>query len=79
MITFKEYINLIREDNVAGGGGVFGDGPSFDHGGAVGNSDFYAHGDARIPYVMGYFTRKGKLNKKRKKKRKGKKKLNNKK
>lgn len=69
MITFKEYVQLIREDNVAGGGGVFGDGPSFGHGGAVGNSDFYASGDARIPFALGYFSRQGKLKKKKRKKK----------
>jgi hypothetical protein len=74
MITFREYVELIREDNEAAGGGVFGDGPSFGHGGAVGNSDFYAPGDARIPFALGYFSRQGKLRKKkRKKKRKYKK------
>lgn len=69
MITFREYVNLIKEDNVAAGGGVFGDGPSFGHGGAVGNSDFYAPGDARIPFGIGYFSRQGKLRKKKRKKK----------
>ena len=69
MITFREYVKLIREDNVAAGGGVFGDGPSFGHGGAVGNSDFYAPGDARIPFALGYFSRQGKLRKKKRKKK----------
>jgi hypothetical protein len=70
MITFREYVDLIREDNMAAGGGVFGDGPSFGHGGAVGNSDFYAPGDARIPFALGYFSRQGKLRKKKKRKSK---------
>jgi hypothetical protein len=74
MISFKEYTKLLREDNVAGDGGVFGSGPSFGHGGAFGNTDFYARGDARIPYVMGYFSRKGALKKKRKKSKKRKRK-----
>lgn len=69
MITFREYVDLIREDNVAAGGGVFGDGPSFGHGGAVGNSDFYAPGDARIPFALGYFSRQSKLRKKKRKKK----------
>jgi hypothetical protein len=68
MITFKKYLEIVREDNVAGAGGVFGAGPSFGHGGAVGNSDFYAAGDARIPYAIGHFTRQGKLRKKKKRK-----------
>lgn len=69
MITFREYVDLIREDNAAGGGGVFGDGPSFGHGGAVGNSDFYAPGDSRIPFALGYFSRQGRLKKKKRKKK----------
>lgn len=56
MKSFKEFIN---EMNVAGDGGVFGGGASFDHGGSVGNSDFYAPGDARIPHVIGTFRRAG--------------------
>ena len=72
MITFREYVKLIREDNMAAGGGVFGDGPSFGHGGAVGNSDFYAPGDARIPFALGYFSRQGKLRKKKGRKRRSK-------
>ena len=51
MITFKEYI--LKELNAAGAGGVFGNAPSMGHGGAVGNSDFYAPGDARIPVALG--------------------------
>ena len=49
-ITFKEYVN---EMNTAGSGGVFGNAPSMGHGGAVGNSDFYAPGDTRIPIALG--------------------------
>jgi hypothetical protein len=79
MITFKKYLEIIKEDNIAGGGGVFGDGPSFGHGGAVGNSDFYASGDSRIPYVLGYFSRKGKLKSKKKKRKRIKKKRKQKK
>jgi hypothetical protein len=51
MITFKEFV--LREVNAAGAGGVFGDAPSMGHGGAVGNSDFYAPGDSRIPVALG--------------------------
>jgi hypothetical protein len=65
MKTFKDFVN---EVNMAGAGGVFGDAPSMGYGGAVGNSDFYAPGDARIPKVMGIFRRAGMA--KRKKKRK---------
>jgi len=70
MKSFKEYI---KEDNVAGGGGVFGGGDSFDHGGSVGNSDFYAPGNSIIPGFLGTYTRQGKLKNRRKKRKKSKK------
>ena len=50
---FDELIKLL-EVSMASAGGVFG--PSAEigaHGGAVGNSDWYATGDARIPKVIG--------------------------
>ena len=50
-MTFKEFI--MQEDNTAGAGGVFGDAPSMGHGGEVGNTDFYAPGDMRIPVALG--------------------------
>ena len=50
MKTFKKFI---YEMNIAGAGGVFGDAPSMGHGGDVGNSDFYAPGDSRIPSIIG--------------------------
>lgn len=43
------FIKHLEESNVAGGGGVFGDTDSMGHGGAVGLTDFYANGDARLP------------------------------
>jgi hypothetical protein len=64
MKTFKKFIS---EMNVAGAGGVFGGGDSFGHGGMVGNFDFYATGDSRIPQVIGTFSRAGKVAKGRKK------------
>lgn len=67
MISFKEYIKIINEDNISGGGGVFGDGPSFDHGGNVGNEDFYNKGSAIIPFILGRNKRRKKNKKKRKK------------
>jgi hypothetical protein len=71
MITFKKYIELIKEDNISGDGGVFGGGSSFGHGGEVGNNDFYATGYSGIPYVMGMSRRvKGKKRKSRKRKNK---------
>ena len=51
MITFTEFV--LREVNAAGAGGVFGNAPSMGHGGAVGNSDFYAPGTAVIPVALG--------------------------
>lgn len=71
MITFKKYIELIKEDNISGSGGSFGDAPSFGHGGEIGNNDFYATGYSGIPYVMGMSRRvKGKKRKSRKRKNK---------
>lgn len=59
MLTFKQYV--MKEENTAGAGGVFGSAPSMGHGGAVGNTDFYASGDSRIPTVLGgKKTKKGK-------------------
>ena len=71
MISFKEYIKIINEDNVSGGGGVFGDGPSFGHGGDIGNEDFYNKGSAIMPFILGT---KRKPRRKTKKKKKGKRK-----
>jgi len=51
MRTFKQFV--YNEDNVAGAGGVFGTASSMGHGGAFGNSDFYAPGDTRIPTPLG--------------------------
>jgi len=43
----------LREANVASSGGVFGTSQGAPgQGGAVGNSDFYAQGDARLPKVL---------------------------
>jgi len=44
----------LREANVASNGGVFGSSLAGQpgQGGAVGNSDFYAQGDARLPKVL---------------------------
>lgn len=60
MITFKKYIELVKEDNISGDGGSFGSAPSFGHGGDIGNNDFYATGYSGIPYVMGSPRRKKK-------------------
>ena len=76
VITFKKFIN---EMNVSGAGEVFGIGSSMEYGGSVGNTDFHAPGDTRIPNVLGTYTRNGKIKggkkiSKRKKSRKRKKK-----
>lgn len=59
----KRFKQLLDEDMIAGAGGVFGDAPSMGHGGAVGNTDFYATGDMRIP--TGGKKKKKKTNKKK--------------
>lgn len=69
-MNYKEGLNTIREMNVAGGaGGMFGSGDIGTFGGAVGNSDFYAPGDARVPKILGLGSTKapGKKGKKGKK------------
>ena len=75
-MNYKKGLQIIKEMNVAGGpGGMFGYGGNApgDHGGDVGNSDFYASGDARVPKILGVggndpykYVRKDKKNKKRK-------------
>lgn len=44
----KIFYNKLLESMAAGAGGVFGDTGSMGHGGDLGNTDFYAPGDARI-------------------------------
>ena len=45
----KAFYQQLKEDMTAGAGGVFGDADSMGHGGAVGNTDFFAKGDNRWP------------------------------
>lgn len=71
MITFKDFV---VEINASGEGGVFGGGDSFSHGGNVGNTDFYAAGDSRVPYFLGLHRRINKTKKSKSRKRKGKRK-----
>jgi hypothetical protein len=76
-MNYKKGLQMVKEMNVAGGpGGMFGYGGMTvgGHGGDVGNSDFYAPGDTRIPKVLGAggndpyeFVKKGKKGKKGKK------------
>lgn len=63
MVTFKKFI---EEENFAGAGGVFGDYSS--------SGDFYAPGDTRFPYIIGAYTRFGKIKRKKRKKSRRKKK-----
>jgi len=53
IIKYKTFKQFISEMNAAGTGGVFGTATSMGHGGAVGNSDFYAPGSAIIPTALG--------------------------
>ncbi len=76
-MNYIKGLKMMREMNVAGGpGNMFGYGGAGGdfgtHGGAVGNSDFYAAGDARIPKILGVGTTDN--DNKRKKGKKGKKK-----
>jgi len=74
---YKHLVQIYKEDNTAGAGGVFGDAGSMDHGGAVGNEDFYAPGDARnvLKNNLGTTSRKGKVRTKQDKKKKKKSKV----
>jgi len=68
--TFEEIIKqMLAKENTSVTGGVFGDSPEIGaHGGDVGNSDWYAPGDARN--IFG-----GQVQGKKSKKKKGSKKL----
>ena len=60
MKTFKEFV---YQEDVSVGGGALGSAAAAGHGGAVGNSDWYAPGDARIPKILGAKRAKGKKSK----------------
>lgn len=69
MKSFEQlFYNKLLEDMSSGAGGVFGDAPSMGHGGDIGNTDFYAPGDARI--VKGGKKKQKKQKKKQNKKHK---------
>lgn len=61
------FKRMLIEDMTAGAGGAFGDTGSMGFGGAIGNTDFYAPGDMRIP-TPGKKTRKSKKPKKKERK-----------
>jgi len=75
----KYFLNILKEDNVAGAGGAFGDGPSTHDIYSPDDPtsrDTYAPGDARLPKVLGKVQTRnlatgGKKKKKKKKKEKG--------
>ena len=48
MKTYKQFV-----EDVSVGGGALGPAAAAGHGGDVGNTDFFAPGDARIPYAIG--------------------------
>ena len=55
------FFKMLREHNTAGAGGALGTGDGFNPGkGNIDSSDWYAPGDARVPYKIGKVqTRKG--------------------
>jgi|TARA_B110000908_G_C9998409_1_gene333049 hypothetical protein len=58
-----------EDENVAGGAsGAFGPAAGAGHGGIT-NTDWYAPGDARVPKALGVYSRRGKVNTKKKKTR----------
>lgn len=69
-MTFKQlFIQLASlNEDISVGGGALGSAAAIGHGGEVGNEDFYAPRDARIPYAIG--AKKRKKTKKRNKNRK---------
>ncbi len=74
-MKYKDGLKSMNEMNVAGGpGGMFGYGGGGSnigsYGGSVGNVDFYAPGDARIPKILGLGTTKSSSKKGKKKKQK---------
>ncbi|NDB81398.1 MAG: hypothetical protein EB127_01425 [Alphaproteobacteria bacterium] len=57
MKTYKEFV---QQEDVSVGGGALGAAAATGHGGAVGNSDWYAPGDTRMPKALGAKKIKGK-------------------
>lgn len=64
--TFKQFYEDVTVSDALGG--------SPDSSNSISGSDFYARGDARVPKLLGVYSRKGKIKTKRRKKRKSKKK-----
>ncbi len=59
MINFKTYLKNIKENNISGIGGVFGD-----------TNNMISNEDPRIPFVLGTFKKNKKRNKKKRNKKK---------
>jgi len=53
----KSFKDFVTEINAIGGAGVFGQ--NLGVGNLVGNSDSYATGDSRVPFLVGTFKRAG--------------------
>ena len=69
-MTFKQLFNrLTLHEDSSVGEGALGSAAADDLGGAVGNTDFYAPGDARMPYAIGAKRRKKKHKKRGKRKK----------
>lgn len=69
-MRFKDYFNrIIKEDNLAGSGDVFGPGSVLPANSVDKQGDFYATGDYRIPKLLGVYSRSGKLGKKRRRRK----------
>lgn len=49
----KRKFDKLYEEMISGVGGVWGSGESVGKGPTVGNEDFYATGDARVPKALG--------------------------
>jgi len=67
-MTFKQLFNHLSalNEDISVGGGALGSAAADNYGGAVGNNDFYAPNDARLPYAIGAKRRKKKHKKHKK-------------
>jgi hypothetical protein len=67
-MTKERFLKILDEENVAGGPtSALGPGVNPGHGGDIGNSDFYATDDARLPKFIGKIQRRFRAPKKKKK------------
>ena len=73
-MTFKQLFNHLSalNEDISVGGGALGSAAADNFGGAVGNKDFYAPNDVRLPYAIGAKRRRRlKRRKKNKHKKRG--------